>query len=69
MLKVHKAAEKFWLGIVVMAVALSIYFLWCDGMESKQYLVLPAVAFSWYLFRRSFRKRLEKQINEGSQES
>ncbi|MGB0424500.1 MAG: hypothetical protein ACPGED_09255 [Flavobacteriales bacterium] len=68
MLGVHKAAEKFWLGIAVMAVLASAYFIWKGGIAEKKYLILPGIAVVWYLFRRMFRKRLEKQISQHNQE-
>lgn len=68
MLGVHKAAEKFWLGIAVTAVIASAYFIWKGGVAEKKYLVLPAIAVVWYLFRRMFRRRLEKQIAKHNEE-
>lgn len=64
-LKVHKAAEKFWLGIVIASALLTVFFMLRDGVEENlKMVVLPAIAFLWFLFRRSFRKRLEKQVEQ-----
>ena len=58
--RINKMAERFWLLIILACCAATAYFIWRDGWDQqKQTLVLPALAASWYAFRRFFRKRLE----------
>jgi len=64
LLKVHRTSEKMWLGISVAAVLVSAYFIWRDGLESSKYLWLPGISIVYYFFRRHFRKRLERQMQE-----
>lgn len=59
--KVNKAAEKFWLVAVIAAAVMAIHAIVTEGWdEGKQMLVIPAIAGLWYGFRRSFRKRMER---------
>jgi hypothetical protein len=69
LLKVHRTSEKLWLGISVAAVILSGYFIWRDGLESSKYLWLPGIAIVYYFFRRHFRKRMERQIEDQKKRS
>jgi len=59
--RVNKMAERFWLLIILACCVATAYFIWRDGWDQqKQTLVLPALAASWYGFRRFFRKRFER---------
>lgn len=64
-IKIHKAAEWFWLGIVVVSTLITLYW-WMTGelADRKFAIVLPFIALLWYLFRRFMRKRLEKQFGQ-----
>tara|TARA_B110000285_G_scaffold233539_1_gene307640 strand:+ start:9855 stop:10082 length:228 start_codon:yes stop_codon:yes gene_type:complete len=63
-IQVSKAAEKFWILIVVASVGVSIWYLVEYGWDQqKQTLVLPGIAIAWYSFRRYFRKKLERDLD------
>lgn len=60
-IQVSKAAEKFWILIIVAAIVVTVWQISEYGWEQqKQTLVLPAIAILWYFFRRYFRKKLER---------
>lgn len=64
---VSKIMEKFWLALAIFTlVAVIVVFINDRGMneENAQYLVFPALAGVMYAFRKSFRKRLEKNENQ-----
>lgn len=64
-LKVHKAAEKFWLGIVIATTVITAYWWYTDGFEERKFApVMPVLALLWFLLRRGVRKRIERQIEE-----
>jgi len=59
--KVNKAAERFWLLATLAAAAAAVYAIIQDGWEEgKSMLIICGLAALWYGFRRSFRKRLER---------
>lgn len=64
-LKVTKAAEKFWLIATVFATAVTIWIMYTDGVERNKFLpLIPLLAGLWYVIRRIFRKRLERDLGK-----
>lgn len=64
-LKVTKAAEKFWLITTVFATAVTIWIMYTDGVERNKFLpLIPLLAGLWYVIRRIFRKRLERDLGK-----
>ena len=64
-LKVTKAAEKFWLIATVFATAVTIWIMYTDGVERNKFLpLIPALAGLWYVIRRTFRRRLERDLGK-----
>ena len=64
-LRVTKAAEKFWLFATVLAVVVTIWIIYSDGIERNKFLpLIPALAGLWYTIRRIFRKRLERDLGK-----
>ncbi|MDE0871876.1 MAG: hypothetical protein OSA37_08160 [Flavobacteriales bacterium] len=64
MIRVNKAAEKFWLIVIFATIAATIYYIQRDGWDGqKQTIVLPFIAIAWYSFRRFFRKKMEREAN------
>ena len=64
-LKVTKAAEKFWFVATVFATLVTIWIMCTDGVERNKFLLLiPLLAGLWYVIRRIFRKRLERDLGK-----
>ena len=64
-LKVTKAAEKFWLLATVFVTVVTIWIMYTDGVERNKFLpLLPILAGLWYVIRRIFRKRLERDLGK-----
>lgn len=64
-LKVTKAAEKFWLVATVFATVVTIWIMYTDGVERNKFLpLIPLLAGLWYVIRRIFRKRLERDLGK-----
>ncbi len=64
-LKVTKAAEKFWLLATVFATVVTIWIMYTDGVERNKFLpLIPILAGLWYVIRRIFRKRLEQDLGK-----
>lgn len=64
-LKVTKAAEKFWLIATVFATAVTIWIMYTDGVDRNKFLpLIPLLAGLWYVIRRIFRKRLERDLGK-----
>ena len=64
-LKVTKAAEKFWLVATVFTTAVTIWIMYTDGVERNEFLpLIPLLAGLWYVIRRIFRKRLERDLGK-----
>ena len=64
-LKVTKAAEKFWFVATVFATLVTIWIMCTDGVERNKFLPLnPILAGLWYVIRRIFRKRLERDLGK-----
>ena len=64
-LKVTKVAEKFWLVATVFATAVTILIMYTDGVERNKFLpLIPLLAGLWYVIRRIFRKRLERDLGK-----
>lgn len=62
LIRASKRAEWFWLAAIVVACIVTIQAILEDGWEErKTMVVIPVIASVWFGFRRSFRKRLEKQ--------
>lgn len=64
-LNVTKAAEKFWFVATVFATLVTIWIMCTDGVERNKFLpLIPILAGLWYVIRRIFRKRLERDIGK-----
>ena len=64
-LKVTKAAEKFWLLATVFTTVVTIWIMYTDGVERNKFLsLIPILAGLWYVIRRIFRKRLERDLGK-----
>tara|TARA_Y100000589_G_C27186429_1_gene642891 strand:- start:2888 stop:3100 length:213 start_codon:yes stop_codon:yes gene_type:complete len=64
-LKVSKAAEKFWLVATILVTFLTIWIMYTDGVERNKFLpLIPILAGLWYVIRRIFRKRLERDLSK-----
>ena len=64
-LKVTKAAEKFWLVATIFVTSLTIWIMYTDGVERNKFLpLIPILAGLWYVIRRIFRKRLERDLSK-----
>ena len=64
-LKVTKAAEKFWLAATVLTTVVTIWIMFNEDPYENRFLpVIPALAGLWYTIRRIFRKRLERDLGK-----
>tara|TARA_B100001564_G_C20287982_1_gene511190 strand:- start:198 stop:410 length:213 start_codon:yes stop_codon:yes gene_type:complete len=64
-LNVSKAAEKFWLVATVFATIVTFLIMYEDGVERNKFLpLIPLLAGLWYIIRRIFRKRLERDLGK-----
>jgi hypothetical protein len=64
-LKVTKAAEKFWLVVAILAAMVTAWIIYTEGFEENLFLpLIPALAGLWYVIRRIFRKRLERDLGK-----
>ena len=64
-LKVNKAAEKFWLIATVLTTVVTIWIMFNEGLYKNRFLpIIPALAGLWYVIRRIFRKRLERDLGK-----
>lgn len=64
--RVHRIAERFWLGVVIVTTGITIYWWSTEGVEAHRFApVVPGIALVWYIVRRKLRKRLERN-NEPS---
>jgi|TARA_B110000444_G_C18850348_1_gene605068 hypothetical protein len=62
-LKVTKAAEWFWLIITIVFTIGTAWIIINDGFNENKYLpLIPALSGLWYVIRRIFRKRLERDL-------
>ena len=62
LIRASKRAEWFWLAAIAVACIVAAEAIYSEGWEQKKtMLLIPAIASVWYGFRRSFRKRLERQ--------
>ncbi|MGC6532624.1 MAG: hypothetical protein ACON34_06435 [Flavobacteriales bacterium] len=63
--KLFRYVEIAWLVIGVIALGVAIYEINTLGFDQgKVYLLLPAIAFVWFGFRRAMRKRMERNMGE-----
>jgi hypothetical protein len=63
--RVHRIAERFWLGVVLVTTAITIYWWATDGIYEHRFApVVPLLALLWYVVRRSLRKRLERNAEQ-----
>ena len=61
LIRINKAAEKFWLAVIIACTVATTWYIVQDGWEErKQLVVLPLIALAWYGFRRYFRKKMER---------
>ena len=59
MQKLARFMEHFWLALTIATALLAAYVWWRFGFaESRQWLLLPAMALAMWLFRRFTRKRM-----------
>ena len=64
-LKVTKAAEKFWLFATIITVCGTVWIIYTEGFKDNKFLpLIPALAGIWYTIRRIFRKRLERDLGK-----
>jgi hypothetical protein len=64
-IQVSKAAEWFWLAMIILSAGASAWYMYTGGWEQeREMLLIPAIATMWYLFRRGFRKRMERTLDE-----
>jgi len=64
-LKVTKAAEKFWLFATIITVCGTVWIFYIEGFEDNKFLpLIPSLAGIWYTIRRIFRKRLERDLGK-----
>ena len=60
-IRVSKTAERFWLVAIAVSAGLAAYAIETEGWDAQGEMVLiPALAGVWYAFRRTFRKRMER---------
>ncbi|MDG1262397.1 MAG: hypothetical protein P8H59_01710 [Flavobacteriales bacterium] len=65
-IKVHKTVERFWLLMFIIAVCITGWWWYNEGLEEHKFApLLPFIALAWFLVRRFMRKRLEKQVANG----
>jgi Flp pilus assembly protein TadB len=69
MYKATQVIEQFWLIFTIGSFLYAWYvILFVSGWSTGyQYFFVPAISFFWWLFRRSLRKRLEKNMNSDNQ--
>lgn len=66
-LSVTRAAEKFWLFAAISAILVTCYFMYSEGWRDNKFMpLIPALTVLWYFVRRTFRKRLERDLDESS---
>tara|TARA_B100001564_G_scaffold258466_1_gene220257 strand:+ start:347 stop:559 length:213 start_codon:yes stop_codon:yes gene_type:complete len=64
-LNVNRAAETFWLVATVLISIVTGYIIYTEGYEENQFLpLIPTLAGVWYVIRRTFRKRLERDLGK-----
>ena len=64
-INVTRTAEKFWLVATSVLSILVVYIIYNEGFEENTFLLLiPALAGFWYIIRRTFRKRLERDLGK-----
>ena len=64
-LKVTRAAEKFWLIAFIAITLVTAWLTYSEGWASnKTTPVIPLLAGVWYVIRRIFRKRLERDLGK-----
>ena len=64
-LKVTRAAEKFWLIAFIAITIITAWMIYSEGWESNITThVIPLLAGIWYTIRRIFRKRLERDLGK-----
>ncbi|MBC8150364.1 MAG: hypothetical protein H8E97_03655 [Bacteroidetes bacterium] len=69
-LSVTRAAEKFWLFAAISAILVTCYFMYSEGWEKNKFMpLIPALTVLWYFIRRTFRKRLELDLDESSKQN
>ena len=69
-LSVTRAAEKFWLFAAMSAILVTCYFIYTEGWEENKFMpLIPVLTVLWYFIRRTFRKRLELDIDESSNQN
>ena len=63
--KLFRYVEIAWLVIGVIALGVALYEINTLGFDQgKVYLLLPAIAFVWFGFRRAMRTRMERNMGE-----
>ena len=63
--KLFRYVEIAWLVIGVIALGVALYEINTLGFDQgKVYLLLPAIAFVWFGFRRAMRNRMERNMGE-----
>ena len=69
-LSVTRTAEKFWLFAVFTTILVTCYVIYSEGWKNNKFMpLIPTLTFLWYLVRRTFRKRLERDLDETSNQN
>lgn len=52
----------FWLAVSIATLIYAVYRIWINGWDlESDNLLIPLIAFSWYLFRRAMYRRMKRQ--------
>lgn len=63
--KFNKLVIHFWLAVTIASLIYALVMINNQGWDAaSQNLVIPAIAFMWYMFRRSMQKRLERNAQQ-----
>jgi hypothetical protein len=66
----NKIMEYFWLSLTVVSLLICFYFFATQGFkETYSYLVFPFMTVIMFAFRRSFRKRMERNMKESGDQN
>jgi len=62
-LNVTRAAEMFWLVATIIISLFVGFVIYREGYEENKFLpLIPLLSVVWYVIRRTFRKRLERDL-------
>jgi hypothetical protein len=64
--KLNRFFVHFWLAVSIASLIYALFTIYTTGWENgKANLVIPPIAFMWYLFRRSMSNRMDRNLNSG----